>query len=100
MEGLEIRGSREKFFFNVRAVPNAKKNEIAGIYNGGLKIKTTAAPENGKANEEIKAFLMKKTGLKKNHIEIVKGLKSRDKVMAVEGLSADIFLKKLEDGNA
>ncbi|HDT15560.1 MAG TPA: DUF167 domain-containing protein [Firmicutes bacterium] len=99
MEGFNVRKDGEKLFFNVRAVPNAKKNETAGIYNGALKIKVKAPPENNRANEEIRSFVAKKAGIKKNRVALVKGGKSRDKIIAVEGLSLENFIKKMEDAD-
>ncbi|MCL2473208.1 MAG: DUF167 domain-containing protein, partial [Treponema sp.] len=48
---------------------------------GRLKIRIAAAPEDGKANEELRSFLAKTLGLRKNDIIIESGEKSRQKTL-------------------
>ena len=74
---------------SVKAVPNAKKTQLAGEYNGALKVKVAAVPEDGRANVEITEFFSEILGVNKSHVEIIKGFKSRHKVIKVTGVSAD-----------
>ena len=46
----------------------------------------TAPPERGKANKAALALLAKRLGVASGRIEIVGGQRSRDKVVAIEGL--------------
>jgi uncharacterized protein len=42
----------------IKVLPRAAKTEFAGeMADGTLKLRVKAVPENGKANEEIRAFL-------------------------------------------
>jgi len=75
----------------VRVTPNAKRFEIR-FENGLLKARVRAPPEGGRANEELARELSKIFGLK---AFIVKGLKSRDKQVLVEGLSEKQVEQKL-----
>jgi uncharacterized protein (TIGR00251 family) len=59
--------------------PKSSKNEVVGPYRDGIKVKVTAPPIDGKANEALIRFLAKKFGIPPSCIEIIKGLHSREK---------------------
>ncbi len=77
---------------HLRIVPNSSKNEFVfdnekdsknnikkPNNENKLKVKIQSPPKDGKANAELIKFF-KKNGIK---IEIVKGLKSRDKIIRI-----------------
>lgn len=70
----------------VRIIPNASKNEIIGWSGDQLKIRIAAPPDRGKANKELVRFLSKNFNLPRNTIQILKGEKSRDKLLEIEGV--------------
>lgn len=70
----------------IRAVPNGKRAEIVGRYGDAWKVRVTAAPEKGRANQELVKLLSQKLGLPRDAIEVVRGQSTRDKVVAVRGL--------------
>jgi len=88
MSQLKITGAEGGVTFVVRVVPRASKNEIAGIHGDALKIRLTAPPVEGRANEALVAFLAKRLGVRKSQVEIVAGATSRRKVIHVIGLLA------------
>ena len=49
----------ERFIIECYIQPQSSKNELVGLYNGKLKIKITAPPVDGKANECLIKFLSK-----------------------------------------
>ena len=75
--------------------PNAARNEVAGITDGVWQIKISAPPVKGKANRELIAFLSGVLGVSKSQISITKGHTSRNKVIAVSGLSREELFKRL-----
>jgi len=77
----------------VKVTPNASRNEIIGLAEGVLQVKIAAPPTKGKANKELTAFLSQALGVKKSSLSIVKGQTSRNKVIAIEGLSRDDIIK-------
>lgn len=79
----------------VKVTPNASRNEITGLIDGVLQVKVSAPPVKGKANKELTAFLSQALGVKKSSLSIVKGQTSRNKVIAIEGLSRDDIIKRL-----
>jgi len=73
----------EECIIDVKVIPKAKKSEIVGWENDQLKIRVTAAPEKGKANEEVVKLLSKKLGIPKRQITIVQGKTSRQKKIKI-----------------
>ena len=72
--------------FPVRIVPRASKNEISGRYREAVKIRLTAPPVEGAANEALIDFLSEILEVRKSQIEILSGHASRDKIVCVVGL--------------
>ncbi len=63
--------------------PKASKNEIVGPYRDGIKVRVTAAPVGGRANEVLLRFLAKESGVSPSSIEIVRGHRSREKLIRI-----------------
>jgi uncharacterized protein (TIGR00251 family) len=80
----------------VHAYPNATKNEITGLINGVLSIKISAPPVKGKANKELISFLSQRLALGKGRIDIIKGHTTRNKIIAIDGMSQETALKLLQ----
>jgi len=74
--------------FAVRVVTRAARSEIAGEYNGALRVRVTASPVKGAANRELARVLAKSFKLSQNAVEIVSGLNSKSKVVRVLGADA------------
>lgn len=68
----------------VKVKPNAKKNELLKISDNNFEIKTTATPENGKANESVVEILSKFFRIGKTKIKIIKGLTSHLKIIEIK----------------
>jgi len=88
MSQLKITEAEDGATFAVRVVPRASRNEIVGIHGDALKIRVTAPPVEGRANEALVAFLAKRLGVRKSQVEIVAGATSRRKMIRVIGLVA------------
>ena len=69
--------------FNVRVTPHAKQNKVVEG-DGVLRVYTTVAPENGRANSAVVELLADYLDVPKSRIKILKGLTGRDKVVAVD----------------
>ena len=65
--------------------PKASKNELVGPYRDGIKVKVTAPPIEGKANDALIRFLAKELGISPSSIEIIKGHHSREKTLKISG---------------
>jgi hypothetical protein len=65
--------------------PKSSKNELVGPYRDGIKVKVTAPPIEGKANEALIRFLAKEIGIPPSSIEITKGHHAREKTLRILG---------------
>lgn len=65
--------------------PGAKRSEIAGLHGDALKIKLSAPPVEGRANEALLKFLAKTFEVPLRNVELLQGTQSRHKVVAVAG---------------
>ena len=63
--------------------PGAKRTEVTGVHGDALKIRLAAPPVDGKANEELIAFLAQVFGVPKRQVEVVSGAASRHKRVVV-----------------
>jgi uncharacterized protein len=80
----------------VRVTPRMAKNEITEILNDGtIKIRLTAPPVDGKANEGLIAYLAKVLEISPSNIEIVAGLTGREKLVTIIGLSPEVVQNKI-----
>jgi uncharacterized protein (TIGR00251 family) len=71
--------------FQVRVVPRASRSEIAGEHDGALRIRVTAPPVEGAANEEVIRLLARALGVTRSAVEIVAGHTSKLKRVKVRG---------------
>ena len=92
---LTIRQTATGVSFNVRVQPRARKNELCGVQGDALKVRLTAPPVEGAANEALVAFLAKSLQVRKSQVEIIQGRASRSKVVAVSGISLEKARERL-----
>lgn len=74
--------------FEVRVQPRASREEIAGDYQGALKIRLTAPPVDDRANEALCRFLAERLNVPRTAVKILSGEKSRTKRVQVQGIAA------------
>lgn len=73
----------------VRVQPRAARSEIAGVHGDALKVRLTAPPVDGAANEALIRFLATTFGIPVRAITIVAGASSRTKIVELEGITED-----------
>lgn len=73
----------------VRAQPRASRSELAGEYDGALKVRLAAPPVEGAANEELVRLLARLLGVPKSAVRVVSGESGRNKMVEVEGVAVD-----------
>jgi uncharacterized protein (TIGR00251 family) len=84
--------------FTAKVVPGSSRTRFCGLLGGMLKIKISAPPEKGKANQCLIEFLAKQLGVKKNAISIISGQTNPIKQVQVLGVSSDSLIEKLQLG--
>ena len=73
----------------LKTIPNAPRNEIVGWLGTALKVKVHAPAVEGKANDELIDFLAEKLGVHRRTITLLRGDKSRQKVVQIDELDTD-----------
>jgi uncharacterized protein (TIGR00251 family) len=84
---VRLRESKNGLTFDIQVIPHASRAEIAGVQEGAFKVKVTAPPVEGAANEACIKLLSKELGLKKSQMEIFSGAKSRKKTVMIKDIS-------------
>lgn len=73
---------------SVRVEPRSSKKEVIGFKEGVLKVKLTAPPAEGEANEQLVEILAEVFGVKKSAVKIIKGHTAKNKIVDIEGIDA------------
>jgi uncharacterized protein len=73
----------------IRVQPRAKRTEVAGERGGAVLIRVSAPPVDGKANDAVVRLIAERVDVPRSAVRIVKGETARDKLVRIEGLSAD-----------
>ena len=69
---------------DIKVIPRARSAEVSErMANGALKVKVTAVPEKGMANDEVCAVLADYLGVPKRSVEVILGRTSRQKRVRV-----------------
>ena len=79
----------------VHVIPNAKNDKIVGDHGDAIKIKLRAAVLEGKANAALRCFLAEQLNVPQRAIVLVRGQRSRNKVIRIEGLSEEAIRRSL-----
>ena len=73
---------------NVKVVPGASRDRIAGVLGDALKVQVAAPPEKGKANKAVAALIADAVSVRAKDVAIVSGQTSPRKVVRVVGVDA------------
>lgn len=75
--------------FSVRLQPRASKNEIAGLQGRALKVRVTAPPVDGLANDALIELLSRALNTSRRNVCIVSGHTSRTKLIEISEASLE-----------
>lgn len=73
----------------VKAVPGAKRDEIAGKLGDRIKVRVSAPPEDGKANKAICALIAGALGVRERSVRVVGGHARAEKMLEIDGVTAE-----------
>jgi uncharacterized protein (TIGR00251 family) len=76
-----IRVTEQWLYLDIKAAPGSSRTQLAGIQNGRLRVKIAAAPEDGKANAALCAFLAQLLDCPHRDIVVHTGVQSRLKTL-------------------
>jgi hypothetical protein len=80
----------------IKLIPRSSKNEVLDKQGAVYRLKVTAPPVEGLANEALIALLAKRLKIPKRDLKIQSGQRSRLKSVRVLGLSSDDIARLLE----
>jgi uncharacterized protein (TIGR00251 family) len=81
----------------VKVQPKSSGDRVVGFRDDVLRVRVTAAPERGKANQALVDLLSATLKVPKSTVRIIKGHTSRDKWVAVDDLSLDDLHRRLRE---
>lgn len=89
MSGFDAHRRGDAVRFSVRLQPRASKNEIVGLQSVSLKVRVTAPPVEGMANDALIELLSKALETSRRNVCIVSGHSSRTKVIEISGVDLE-----------
>ncbi len=73
----------------LRVVPGARRPGVVGRHGDAWKLRVSAPAEAGRANDAVLALLAETLNVSRRDLELTSGQSSRDKVVALDGLSSE-----------
>ena len=89
MSGFDAHRRGDAVRFSVRLQPRASKNEIVGLQSVSLKVRVTAPPVEGMANDALIELLSKALETSRRNVCIVSGHSSRTKLIEISEASLE-----------
>jgi hypothetical protein len=80
----------------VHVQPRAKRPGLISVADGVVRLRVAAPPAEGKANAEVVRTLADLLGVAKSEVAIVRGAGARNKGIAVQGLTTEDAMARLE----
>jgi uncharacterized protein (TIGR00251 family) len=84
---LDVREVGGRVRFSVRVQPRASSDAIVGVHGNSLKIRLSAPPVDGAANDSLVKFLADIFAVPRRAIKILAGESSRTKIVEIEGVT-------------
>lgn len=94
---IAVRQAGATASFRVRLQPKASRDAIMGETDGALRLRVSAPPVEGRANEACLRLLAKALDLPVSRLEIVAGQQARVKTIQVADASADLLRTALSN---
>jgi hypothetical protein len=87
---LQLKADGHDTLLPVKAVPNASRSRIVGLWDGRLKIAIATPPEKGKANKAIAELLAETLSIPKNRVTLESKPASPRKVFRIHDLLPEV----------
>lgn len=88
---FQVSSNKTGISFCVKVQPGAIRSEVAGVDGDFLKIRLTAAPVDGKANQALIELLARRLAVPKTCVKIRTGASSKRKIIQIENYSEEKF---------
>lgn len=87
---LDGKGAQQKVVLDVSVSPNAKRTELVGWHDGALRVRLSAPPVDGAANEALRKWLASELGVPQARVTLLRGTSGRRKQWAIDAPEADV----------
>lgn len=84
----------------LRVSPGAGRAGIVGRHGDGWKVRVTAPPEHGRANEAVLRLVAEALALPRDALTLVAGHGGRDKIVELTGLGPGLVERRLASASA
>jgi len=64
--------------------PRASRDELCGLHGNSLKVRITAPPTDGQANQHLRKYLAKLFGVAPSKVSLLRGSSSRSKQFCIK----------------
>ena len=96
-DDLQIDKQGDYACVHIRLQPRASRNEVCGTVGSELKVRVTSPPVDDRANAQLIEFLAQVVGLARRDVAILKGHKSRRKIVGFKDISPDDLARRLRN---
>jgi uncharacterized protein len=79
--------------------PRAARTGLAGVHGDALRIKISAPPVDGRANEALCDFLAGLLHVARSRVSVTSGASSRHKRVRVAGITAEAAARAMQSGS-
>jgi len=86
---IEVTQSSSHVSFLVRVQPRASRSELAGEWQGALRVRLAAPPIENRANDALRRFLAARLNVPVAAVKIARGERSRNKRVEISGATAE-----------
>ena len=80
----------------LRVTPGVGRSEIVGRFGDAWKVRVSAAPERGKANDAVLRLLSARLDVPRSGLTLLSGHTGPNKVVELRGLSGEEAARRLE----
>ena len=91
-----LKNSKDSVILSLHVVPGSRVTKLV-LEEEGLIFYTEEPPIRGKANASLLKYIAKALRISTSRVTIIRGLKSRDKLVSIEGVDVDYVAEKLAE---
>jgi uncharacterized protein YggU (UPF0235/DUF167 family) len=84
----------------LRVSPGAGRAAVVGRYGEGWKVRVTAAPEDGRANDAVLRLLAEVLAVPRGALTLISGHSGRDKIVELAGVGPALAERRLSSASA
>lgn len=95
---MDVVEAKEGFvLLTVRVQPKSSRLNVTVEPDGRVRVAVTAPPVGGAANRAVADYMAKVFKIPRRNVTVIKGEKSRDKTLKIEGLTAEAVRSHLAE---